>query len=414
MSSPAEGCWTDVGLLGPGAHRAGGRTDDQALLAVMLQVEVAWVRALVAGGAARTEQADAVAAAVGAGCADLRVLAAATEDAANPVVALVASLRAAIADEEAAALVHRGLTSQDVLDTSLMLLARDVLDQLVADLDHMADRLAVLAEQHRGSVMAGRTLTQHAVPTTFGLKAAQWLAGVLDAADAVARVRADLPVQCGGAAGTLSLAGELLDPVAAAAVLADELGLVAPPAPWHTRRTPVTRVADALVEVVDALGVVAVNVTVLSRPEIAELGEGAAAGRGGSSTMPQKQNPVLAVLVRAAALQAPLLGAQVHLSAAQAVDERPDGAWHAEWPAYRRLLMLALVSTGQARELVSGLEVHAETMRRRAQDEVAVLLAERHGSAAAVPSNSDPASYLGAAGELVDAVLRRHRAGTST
>ena len=389
-----------MALLEPGAHRAPD-LDDPALVRAMLRVELAWCDVLAESGAATPDQVRAVAAA--ADRVDARLSPHDVEAAGNPVLPLVTALRAAVGDREAAAVVHRGLTSQDVLDSALMLLARDALARVGADLDAVAARLAALAAAHRDTVMAGRTLTQHAVPVTFGLRAAQWLAGVLDARAAVAGVAADLPVQCGGAAGTLALAGTLAaEPVALAEALAARLGLRWPGLPWHTRRTPVTRLGDALAETCDALAHLAGDVLVLGRPEIAEVREAAVAGRGASSTMPHKQNPVFAVLVRSAGLQAPALAAQLHLCAAQAVDERPPGAWHAEWPALRRLLALAVTAASQAVELVGGLEVDAAAMRRRARDAAGDLLAERGGD-----GGDDPADYLGAAGAFVDAVLSR-------
>ena len=406
------------GLLEPGAHRAAALVDDGALVAAMLRVEVAWLAALAAAGAAGQRQVEAVRAAAGSvrpDAAGLAALAVEGEATGNPVLPVLRLLRAAVADDDTAALVHRGLTSQDVLDTALMLLARDVLAAVATDLDATSSALAALAGTHRDAVMVGRTLTQWAVPTTFGLKAAQWLAQQLDAGDTVAAVAAGLPVQCGGAAGTLALAGGLgTGPDVLVPAFADELGLRAPAVPWHTNRSAVTVVGDALQQVCDADGKLATDVLLLARPEVGELREGTpGVDRGGSSTMPHKQNPVLAVLVRAAALQAPLAGAQLHLSSAQAVDERPDGAWHAEWPALRRLLGLAATSASQTRELVAGLEVDTARMAQRADQAVALLLAERDGSAAAVPQDARPADYLGSAGAFVDAVLRRRegRAG---
>ena len=391
---------TRDGLLSPGSHRAAGCVDDVALVGVLLQVEVAWVRALAAVGAVDPEHAERVAAVAADWEADVVRLADDSEAAGNAVVPLVRGLRDAVGGP-AAEVVHRGLTSQDVLDTGLVLLSRDALSRVREDLAATARSLAVLAEDHRGTVMVGRTLTQHAVPVTFGLKVAQWLAGVLDAADQVEATLARLPVQCGGAAGTLALVGDLTpDPVAAARAFADELALTWPGAPWHTNRSAVTRIGSALVGSCDALGVMASDVALLSRPEIAEVREGAEPGRGGSSTMPHKRNPVLSVLVRSAALQAPLLGAQLHLAAAQAVDERPDGAWHAEWPALRRLLELTVTSASQSAELAAGLEVDTEAMRSHAEGAADALLAERGGG-------GRPADYLGASPAFVDAILAR-------
>ncbi|MFD5827939.1 lyase family protein [Lentzea sp. NPDC060358] len=360
----------------PGSQRAAGLVDDAALVRALVEVEVAWARVLGSPISVSVPELDP----------------AEVEAAGNPVLPLVSALRAQVSVP-----IHTGLTSQDVLDSAFMLLAREVVARVSADLDRVAAALAALAAEHRSSVMAGRTLTQFAVPITFGLKAARWLVGVLDSLDELGRLV--LPVQCGGAAGTLSRAGA--EPLEAARSFARHLGL-APSMPWHTYRAPVTRLGDALVRVCDVLGVLAGDVLTLGRPEIGEVSEGAVAGRGGSSTMPHKRNPVLSVLVNSAALQAPQLGAQLHLCAARAVDERPDGAWHAEWPALRSLLELAVVASAQAAELVEGLEVHADVMSRRASGAAAELLAEAGGG-------TDPRGYLGAAEAFVDEALLRNR-----
>jgi 3-carboxy-cis,cis-muconate cycloisomerase len=399
-----------MSLLEPGSTRAHGVADDAALVAAMVRVELAWYDVLVAQGVASTDQAARVASAVAGWHPDLEGLVDAAEAAGNPVVPFVAALRRAVDDEGAAALIHRGLTSQDVLDSALMLLARDALERTGDDLVAMGGRLAELAAEHRTTVMAGRTLTQHAVPVTFGLVCAQWLTGFQDALDEVKATSSGLPVQCGGAAGTLSLAADVLpDAGAAAQALAGALDLVAPALPWHTRRRPVTRLGDCLVGVVDSVAPVAAQVALLSRPEIGELSEGRVPGRGGSSTMPHKHNPVLSVLVRAAALQAPFLGAQLHLAAAQTVDQRPDGAWHAEWPSLVRLLRLMVTATSQMRQLLDGLQVHPDVMASRARTAVGELLAERDG-VGAVASDAHPASYLGLTDDFIDSALDRWRA----
>lgn len=377
-----------AGVLRPGSHRATDVADDGAVVAAMLCVEAAWAKALVAAGVATEAEAAKVAEAAAGLDVDLDALAVAAEAAGNPVVPLVGLLREAAGD--AAGAVHRGLTSQDVLDSALVLLARDAVVRLRAHLVATGDALASLARTHRDDVAVARTLTQWAVPTTFGLRAAQWLAGV---DDAVARLDAlSFPVQYGGAAGTRALlAGPGAD--AAAPALAAALGL-AHALPWHTRRGAVTAIADALVAATDALGVLAADVLLLGRPEVAEVREGAAEGRGGSSTMPHKQNPVLSVLVNAAAQQAPGLAAQLHLAAAGAVDERPDGAWHAEWPAFARLLELAVTAGSQAAELVAGLQVDASAMAAR------VAVATEAGAL-------DARGGTGEAGQLVDLAVAR-------
>jgi 3-carboxy-cis,cis-muconate cycloisomerase len=281
--------------------------------------------------------------------------------------------------------------------------------------------LAALAERHRADPMAGRTLTQHAVPITFGLKAAQWLHGVLDARDDLVDARDRLPAQVGGAAGTLAAPAELLrltggrgDAVALAADLADRIGLPHAP-PWHTNRAPLTRLADALVRTTDACGRIAADVLVLARPEISELAEPAGEGRGGSSTMPQKANPVLSVLVRRAALTTPGLAAQLHLAAATTVDERPDGAWHTEWSPLARLGRHTLTATSQTAELLAGLHVDTGRMARLVQAAGSGLLAEQRSLAGlvdgAATDDFDPTHYLGSTDALIDLLLARAASG---
>ena len=379
-----------MSLLRPGSHRAAGFADDAAVLAALLRVEVAWAQALVAAGIASDADAAKVAEAAAGLDVDLAALTSATEAAGNPVVPLVAMLRDAAGD--AADAVHRGLTSQDVVDTALMLLARDAVVRVRADLVATGDALAGLARSHRDDLAVARTLTQWAVPTTFGLRAGQWLAGVTGA---VARLDGLVfPVQYGGAAGTRSLLAHLAGPGAdrAGAALAATLGLTATDLPWHTCRGALTGVGDALTTATDAVGVLAADVLLLGRPEVAEVREGAVAGRGGSSTMPHKQNPVLSVLVHAAAQRAPGLAAQLHLSAAGAVDERPDGAWHAEWPVLTELLEVAVTAASQAAELVTGLHVDTGAMAARVD-------------AAAAAGALDTRGHVGDAARLVDLAI---------
>ncbi len=262
----------------------------------------------------------------------------------NPVIPLVDALRKAHPDVA----LHAGLTSQDVLDTALMLLLRDAVAAVVDDLGR-ASRGAGPADgsEHGETPMTGRTLTQSALPITFGDKVAVWRAGL---AEATADLEAlAFPVQVGGPVGT-SREG--------AADLAGRLGLADAPS-WHTQRRPVTRAGDALVATTDACGRIARDVLVLCRPEIGELSE---AVGGGSSSMPHKANPVLSVLVRRAALTTPQLAATLHLAAADQVDERADGAWHAEWDTLRLLARRTAVAASQTAELLDGLQVHPDRM----------------------------------------------------
>jgi 3-carboxy-cis,cis-muconate cycloisomerase len=406
-------------LLWPGDHRAGDLLGDAAVLVAMADVEEAWLEALVAVGIA-PGTAGGVRLAELVADEDADRVAADAEGTGTPVVPLLALLRRRLAgpQRDAARWLHRGLTSQDVLDTALVLVLRDAAERVREELRAQVEALIGLVRWHRATPMVGRTLTQHAVPITLGLKAAAWLTAVLDAADAVGALR--WPVQLGGAAGTLAAPVELAvrsgagEPVAVALDLvrgtASALGLDAVPA-WHTARAPLVRVADALVACTDAYGRIAADVLVLSRPEIRELREPATAGRGGSSTMPHKANPVLATLIRRAALSAPVLTAQLHLSAAEAVDERSPGPWHAEWPALQLLGRRTVVAASQVTELLAGLHVSSARMRATLDAAARDALAERGALDELLPGrlspDADPASYLGATDALVDAVLAR-------
>jgi 3-carboxy-cis,cis-muconate cycloisomerase len=276
---------------------------------------------------------------------------------------------------QAAEFVHRGSTSQDIFDTALMLVARRTLDLLIADLDGTAEALRGLAEEHRSTLMPGRTLALHAVPTTFGLKAAGWLGSVRDAADRLRALRADrLPVQLGGAAGTLAGYVEYarLEPGFDAGpeeyalrlidAYAQEVGLAAPELPWHSTRTPIAALAAELALATGVLGKIAVDVQSLARTETGEVAEPSAAGRGVSSAMPHKRNPALSTLIRSAAIQVPAY-ASVLGQCLMSEDERSAGGWHAEWLPLRECLRLAGGAACTARELAGGLSVFPERMR---------------------------------------------------
>lgn len=393
---PAAG-YGDVGLLSPvsASPLVAALTGDRAVLAAILAVEAGWAAVLEKHGLAPAGSAAVVAHAADASRYDAADIARRGQGGGNPVIPLLADLRAQVTalDAEgtgapgvgALRAVHTSLTSQDVLDTALMLLARNTVGALLADVKGTTAALARLAEQHAETLCVGRSLTQHSLPFTFGLRAAQWFSGLAAAARRLDAL--ELPVQTGGAAGTLAAstvltAGTSADPFGLADDLAAQLGLAAAPAPWHTNRLAITSLGDALAGVVDALGKMAADVLFLSRPEVAEVAEPRAPGRGVSSAMPQKQNPVLSVLVRSAALQAPGLAAQLHLAAATFNDERPDGAWHTEWPALRQLLALALGAAGHVCDLAEGLQVFPDAMRRNLDLSGPLLLSE--GVSAAV------------------------------
>ncbi|MGW5333352.1 lyase family protein [Streptomyces bauhiniae] len=414
----------DVGLLSP--VRAGvpveEATGDLAWLQAMLDAEAALARAQARLGAVPAPAAAVITEAADARRLDARALALAARETANPVVGLVRAFTAVVAaaDPAAAEYVHRGSTSQDILDTGSMLVAARALRLTVADLRATAEELGRLAGEHRDTVMAGRTLALHAVPTTFGLKAAGWRSLVLDSADRLGRVLDHgLPVALGGAAGTLAGyleyarldgatgsddPGGYLDALTAA--YADETGLARPVLPWHALRTPVADLGAALAHTAAALGKIAVDVQVLARTEVAEAAEPAPAGRGASSAMPHKRNPVLATLIRSAALQAPVLAAGL-TQCLTTEDERSAGAWHAEWTLLRESLRLTGGAAHTALDLARGLTVHPDRMRANlaltggqiVSERLAAVLAPRLGKAEARHLLSEASSR--AAGEGV-------------
>ncbi|GLY06807.1 lyase family protein [Actinoplanes sp. NBRC 101535] len=395
-------------LLWPGDDRAGDLFTDASVLAAFVRVEAAWLEALVTHAVAVPAAADDLAGLIGPD--DVPAVAAGAESGGNPLIPLLALLRRRLQarNPSAAAWLHKGLTSQDVVDTGLVLCLVEAAARIGDDLEHQIAALVRLAGGHRDTAMAGRTLTQHAVPITFGLKAASWLTGVLDARDRLAGA-ALLPVQIGGAAGSLAapvaLAGSPAAAQALVATTAARLGLPARD-PWHTARAPLTGMAAALVTCTDAWGRIANDVLVAARPEVHELSEGPVAGRGGSSAMPNKQNPVLSVLIRRAALAGPLLAATVHAGAASAVDERPDGGWHVEWSALRTLARRTVVAGAQTAELLDGLRVETAWM-------TANLATARPGIDAEqlsiTPDAATDTPYRGATDEIIDAAIARAR-----
>ena len=417
-------------VLARGRVRAA--TTDLAWLQAMLDAEAGLARAQAAAGLIAAEHAEAIAAACRAERYDVDALGAQAAAVGNPAAPLVRALRAEVGDP-AAADVHRGATSQDIVDSATMLVARRALEALLDDLGGATEAAARLAGEYRSTVMAGRTLLQQAVPITFGLKAAGWLVGLDEAAqrlDAVRRSR--LAAQLGGAAGTLSAQGDAGIDVLSR--FARELGLAEPVLPWHTTRTRIAELATALGEASGAMAKVAGDVVLLAQTEVGEVREGGSGDRGGSSAMPHKHNPVAAISTLAGARQAPGLVANL-LAAMEHEHERAAGAWHAEWGPLRELLRSTGSAAAWLRDCLEHLEVDPERMRANLDD---AMLAERvagsiggadagdrvrealaagrsladvareHLSAEEAKRVLDPATYLGATDQLIDRALSAH------
>ncbi|MCV7419522.1 3-carboxy-cis,cis-muconate cycloisomerase [Mycobacterium yunnanensis] len=384
-------------LFWPGDHLAGDLMSDAAFLTAMLAVEQAWLDGLVDAGVAPTTAGITLPTDV-----DLDTVARQADSDGNPVSGLVALLRDRTPDP-ASRWIHRGLTSQDVVDTALMLCLRDVLTRLAEDVRAQVDSLVALTEGHRHTPALARTLTQPALPTTVGTRTAAWLTGLLDAADPLDRT--EQPAQLGGAVGTLAAVVELTGSVPAAVELtsrvATRLGLT-PAHPWHTTRAPLTRIGDLLAGLCDAWGHLAADVATGGRAEIGEFAEGQG---GGSSTMPHKNNPVRSVLIRRAALTAGPLAGTLHTAAATNVDERADGAWHAEWATIATLARRTVVAGAHTTDLLGGLRVDAD--RAAANLAAAGDLAAEQATMATLVGRQPQSTYLGVADYLVDAALDR-------
>ncbi len=370
---------------------------DAAWLEGMVDFERGLANALSLAGAIPASAAAAVAASCDASFYDVDELCEQGRAAGNPAEPLVRALRERVGGD-AARYVHFGATSQDVLDSAAMLVARNATRLIEEEFDALASACARLADEHRATAMAARTLLQQAVPTTFGLKAAGWLVALMEAQG---RLRAVQPtVQLGGAAGTLAALGAHGPEVVR--LLAVELELAEPVMPWHAHRGQVAELGSSLDAVAAAAAKIGQDVVLLAQTEVGEVSEGPG---GVSSTMPQKRNPVHAVLARACArsvhAQAAVLtgGAHEH--------ERAAGAWHAEWNALSEALAFTGGAVAAARTCLEGLEVHADRMRENMSSG---LFAERDAFAAQGLTAGDDA-YLGSAAVFVERALERYRAG---
>ncbi len=422
-------------------------SEDRRLQA-MLDVEVALARVQASLSIVPAAAADAIAAAARADALDRDAIVRGTENVGYPVVPLTKEL-VRLAGREAGAYVHWGATTQDVMDTSLVLQLRDAFALLDDDLAGLVRALAARAERHRDDVMPGRTHLQHALPLTFGYKCAVWLAPLGEALVALRAARdAALVVQFGGAVGTLASLGERGRDVTVA--LADELGLRAPDAPWHVDRSRLAACATACALACGSAAKFATDVVLLMQTEVGEVFEPHAPGRGGSSTMPQKRNPIASEYVIAAARGVRALVPLV-LEAMVGDHERSTGPWQSEEIALPQIFVLTSAAFAQARAIAEGMTVDVERMRANldlthgliVSESVAMALAERLGKTdahhaveracatvlagggdlahvlAADPSVGaafdeprlrellDPNGYVGESGAVVDRVLRR-------
>jgi 3-carboxy-cis,cis-muconate cycloisomerase len=337
--------------------------DDAAYLQRMLDFEAALARAEAATGVIPDGAASAIAKACTAETFDLAELAEAATRSGNLAIPLVKALTAAVAkaDAGAARYVHWGATSQDVIDTATMLTLRLAADALLGDLNRAVAGFARLARQHRDTPMVARTWLQHALPMPFGLKLAEYAAALHRSRIRLNRLRGEtLVLQFGGAAGTLAALGD--KGLLVAEKLAEGLRLPLPDAPWHTHRDRIAEAASVLAIIAGTCGKIARDIQLMMQTDVAEAFEPSGEGRGGSSTMPHKRNPVAAASALAAATMAPNLAATMF--AAQVQDhERSAGPWHAEWSTLPTLLLVTSGGLAAIVDIAEGLEV--DTMRMR-------------------------------------------------
>ncbi len=364
---------------------------DRARVQGMLDFEAALARAEAREGVIPATAAPAIAAQCSAAAYDLDAIGRGAALAGNLAIPLVRELTARVeaADPKAAPFVHWGATSQDAIDTGLVLQLRPVLERIASELTRLGDALAALVEAHRATPIAGRTWMQHAVPTSFGLKAAGWLDAVLRHQERVADLqRRALVLQFGGAAGNLAALGD--NGLGVATALADELRLALPDLPWHAHRDRLAEVATTMGLLAGTLGKMARDVALHGQTEVAELHEPDGPGRGSSSSMPHKRNPLSSAVALAAATRAPGLVASV-LSAMVQEDERGLGGWQAEWETLPELLNLVGGALHHLADAMAGLGVDPARMAANLEasrglvfaEAVEIALAEKTGRAAA-------------------------------
>jgi len=444
VSDPRE---PGSGLFGElfGSGAVAREVSDNAWLQALLDAEGALARAQAAVGLVPADAAVAISAACSGTRFDIESLGRRAGAAGNPVVPLVHDLRAMVGDDIGRH-VHLGATSQDIIDTAMMLVAHRALEPVLDDLAAVANECATLAATHRDTILPARTLMQDAAPTSFGLKAAGWLVALHEARATLLKVRdRRLAVQLGGAVGNLAALGSAGPAVAAA--FANELHLDLPTVPWHTNRVRVAELASALGVACGVLGKIAVDLILLAQTEVGEARQQAGSG---SSSMPQKRNPTSAILTVAAARRAPGLVSTLLATMVQE-HERAAGSWHAEWVTVSDLLAITGAAAAHSRAALDGLVVDTERMQAHVAgndllmaEAVAASLARAMGAGeahelvrscaraaevqqislrAALLENSrvaavlsvdelddllDPRTHLGANQELIDAALRVH------
>jgi 3-carboxy-cis,cis-muconate cycloisomerase len=368
--------------------------DDAATLQHMLDFEAALARAEAEVGVIPASAAGPIADACTAEAFELTALAEAATRSGNLAIPLVKALTAAVAKAgpDAARYVHWGATSQDVIDTATMLTLRAAIDALLGDLDRAIAGFATLARQHRDTAMVARTWLQHALPMPFGLKLAEYAAALHRSRTRLRRLRSEgLALQFGGAAGTLAALGD--NGLVVAEKLAAALELPLPDAPWHTHRDRIADAASAFAILTGTCGKIARDVSLMMQTDVAEAFEPSGEGRGGSSTMPHKRNPVAAATALAAAAMAPNLAATIF--AAQVQDhERSAGPWHAEWPTLPSLLLVTSGALAAIVDIAEGLEVDAARMRVNLDATQGLIMAEAATFALAEKMGKSDAHHL--------------------
>jgi len=367
---------------------------DQGRVQAMLDFEAALARAEARVGLVPASAVAPIAAACDAALYDFAALGEAIATAGNSAIPLVKALgkQIAVTNAEAERYVHLGATSQDVMDSGLVLQLRQALELIERELAQLADSLAAQAQRFATTPLAGRTWLQHATPVTLGMKIAGWLGAVTRSRQRLQELKPRLLVlQFGGASGTLAALGQQALPIAEA--LAEELQLRLPEQPWHTQRDRIVEFGAVLGLIAGSLGKFGRDISLLMQTEAAEVFEPAAPGKGGSSTMPHKRNPVGAAVLIGAATRVPGLVSTL-LSAMPQEHERSLGLWHAEWETLPEICCLVSGSLQQARLLADGLEVDAERMGRNLELTQGLVLAEAVSIVLAQRVGRDTAHHL--------------------